>query len=109
MKDAERLVRKCLSEVMENETLSPDSLDLSLGLFNHYGITSLSMIMLMTSVCEQDQVPLEVFTEAEIAALRTPRDIVDALERLRAGGEACAARGIAPAIGAKSEASKSAP
>jgi hypothetical protein len=81
-------VGKCLSEVMDNEALSPDSLDLSLGLFNHYGITLLSMIMLMISVCEQCQVPLEVFTEAEIAALRTPRDIVDALKRLRAGGEA---------------------
>jgi acyl carrier protein len=44
-----------------------------------YGLASLDLIMLMTSVCSDAGVPLTRFDEEDIARLRTPSDIVNLL------------------------------
>ena len=85
MKDAESVIRKCLCDVVEG-ALRPESVDMSCSLVDHYGVTSLQMVMLMTSVCEDADVPLTSFTERDIAAIRTPNDMVVALQRISVGG-----------------------
>jgi acyl carrier protein len=89
MVDMEQLVRRCLCDVMDGADLRPESLDLSRGLFDHYGLTSLNMVMLMTAVCEEGGIPLTAFTDRDIAGFKTPQDIVDTTTRLaRAAGAA---------------------
>jgi acyl carrier protein len=49
-----------------------------------YGLTSLNKILLITSVCDETQVELFHFTEHDLARMRTPRDVIDALHRVAA-------------------------
>lgn len=57
------------------------ALDLSQSLFDHYGISSLEMVLLMTDVCEKAAVPMTDLTEVDIAQLKTPSEIVTLLRR----------------------------
>lgn len=82
--DTAELVRKCLCDVLGDEDLAPDNVDLDRKLFDGYGLTSLNMVLLMTSLCEEADIPLTAFTEKDIAGLKTSRDIVDALDRAMA-------------------------
>ncbi len=85
MKDSELVIRKCLCNVLD-DALRPETIDMGRSLVDHYGITSLQMVMLMTSVCEDADVPLTSFTENDLAAIETPRDMANALQRVRTGG-----------------------
>lgn len=70
--DVSRIVRECWGDVCENNVLA----DMHRSLAD-YGISSLQLITLMTSVCEASRLPLSALTEREIELIRTPADIVD--------------------------------
>ena len=82
--DTAELVRKCLCDVLGDEDVTPGNVDLDRGLFDGYGLTSLNMVLLMTSLCDEADIPLTAFTDKDIAGLKTPRDIADALDRAAA-------------------------
>ncbi|HEV7372765.1 hypothetical protein [Arenibaculum sp.] len=78
MKEIEKIVRQRLSKAV-NDQDEGRSLNLDDELGDGYGLGSLDLIMLMSSVCSDAGVPLTELSEDDIARLRTPSDIVDLL------------------------------
>jgi len=81
MKGIEELVRTGLCDVLGRDDLRPDGIDLDRNLFEGYGLTSLNMVMLMTGLCDEAGIALTAFTDRDIVALKTPRDIAALLAR----------------------------
>ena len=81
--DVARIVAGHLARILGREPPDVDTIDPDAGLFEHYGLTSLNMVILMTSVCEDTGTPMFAFTETDIARLRTPRDVVDLIASAR--------------------------
>jgi acyl carrier protein len=54
-----------------------DNIDFDAHLFDELGLTSINLVVLMTSLCEDLEVSLFEFTEADLARLKRPRDIVN--------------------------------
>jgi acyl carrier protein len=78
--DIETTARDNLTRVLESG-LSPDDLDLDLDLADGYGLTSLNKVLFLMSVCDDTGVALSEFTEPDVAAMRTLRDVTAALTR----------------------------
>lgn len=60
---------------------APADLDPDLDLASGYGLTSLNKVLFLMSACDDAKVDLSSFTEADVAAMRTLRDVVTALEQ----------------------------
>jgi len=80
----ESIVRECFSEAIGG-AISPDGVDLSRRLVEDYGVTSLQLVMLVTSVCEACDIPLTSFTERDIAGMKRTQDIIHAMQRANDG------------------------
>ncbi len=76
MSNIEPAVREALSSTLRRPPADAPALDLALNLKFDYGLSSLDLIMMMSTVCAQTGVPLTAFDEDEIAGLETPGDIV---------------------------------
>ena len=74
----ETLVRSSLASVIDTGTPAAE-LDPDVDLADGYGLTSLNKVLFLTGVCDDAQVDLAVFTEPDVAAMRTLRDVVTAL------------------------------
>ncbi|HEX6467762.1 MAG TPA: acyl carrier protein [Streptosporangiaceae bacterium] len=81
--DIETAARDNLARVVE-PAVAPEHLDLDLEMAEGYGLTSLNKVVFLMSVCDATGVALSEFTEADVAAMRTLRDVTTALAR-RAG------------------------
>lgn len=46
-----------------------------------YGLTSLNKVLFLMAVCDETGVGLSAFTETDVAAMRTLRDVVGGLAR----------------------------
>lgn len=46
-----------------------------------YGLTSLNKVLFLMSACDDANVSLSSFTEADVAGMRTLRDVVTALSQ----------------------------
>lgn len=66
------IVRACWGDVCEVD----GPLDMERSLADGYGISSLQLVTLMTSVCESSGLPLTALTERDLEQIRTPADIV---------------------------------
>jgi acyl carrier protein len=53
-----------------------NDVDLDADLSGHYGLTSLSIMLLITSVCEESEAELTSITEEDLSRLRTSRDLI---------------------------------
>lgn len=78
--DIEGAARENLARVLESD-LGPDDLDLDLDMADGYGLTSLNKVVFLMSVCDDTGVGLAEFTEPDVAAMRTLRDVTEALSR----------------------------
>jgi hypothetical protein len=78
--DIEPIVRRGLANVLDSGT-DPDDLDPDLDMAGYYGLTSLNKVIFLMSVCEDANVSLSSFTEPDVAAMRTVRDVVAALSK----------------------------
>jgi acyl carrier protein len=88
VKEIEKIVRQRLSKVLDGRD-DGAGLNLDADLGDGYGLGSLDLIMLMSSVCSEAGVPLTELGEDDIARLRTPMDIIDLLaSRMPAQGRA---------------------
>lgn len=76
MNKVEGIVRRCLCQTLSRPENEADRLDLAQHLKLDYGLASLDLIVLMTSVCTAAEVPLTEFSEDDISTLQTPGDIV---------------------------------
>lgn len=76
----EAAVREDLARVLD---AGPEAgaIDLDLDMADGLGLTSLNKVIFLMSACEDTGVSLSELTEADVAAMRTPRDVVTALAR----------------------------
>lgn len=76
--EIEAAARDGLAQVTESG-VAPGDLDPDLDMAEGYGLTSLNKVVFLMSACEESRVSLAAFTEADVAAMRTLRDVVTAL------------------------------
>ncbi len=76
--DIETTARENLARVLESG-LRPADLDLDLDMADGYALTSLNKVLFLMSVCDDTGVELSSFTEPDVAAMRTLRDVTVAL------------------------------
>jgi acyl carrier protein len=78
--DLEAAARDNLTRVLETEP-TPEDIDLGVDMADGYGLTSLNKILFLMSLCDETGVELSAFTEPDVAAMRTLRDVIGALGR----------------------------
>jgi acyl carrier protein len=83
MNEPHDIVLHHLSKCLRLSGAKPNGIDFDADLKRHYGLTSLNLMLLITSVCDDAAIELSNFTEDDIARLRTPRDIVAMLASAR--------------------------
>ncbi|MGW7290784.1 acyl carrier protein [Streptomyces xiamenensis] len=76
----ESVVRRHLARALESD-LAPDALDLDADMAGDYGLTSLNKVLFLMSACDEAAVSLARFTEPDVAAMATLRDVTTALAR----------------------------
>lgn len=74
--DVESATRTSFAKVSD---LEEGQLDLNADMVGDYGLTSMNKVLFLISVCEGLDVSLSTFTEADLAGMRTLRDVVDAM------------------------------
>jgi hypothetical protein len=74
----EAAARAGLASVLDTG-LHPADFDLDLDLAGAYGLTSLNKVVFLMAACDDTHVSLAEFTEPDVAAMRTLRDVVSAL------------------------------
>ncbi|HXP19233.1 MAG TPA: acyl carrier protein [Streptosporangiaceae bacterium] len=74
----EAAARECLARVIESD-VEPADLDPDLEMAEGYGLTSLNKVLFLMSACDDTSVSLSAFTEADVAAMGTLRDVITAL------------------------------
>jgi acyl carrier protein len=84
--DIEEAAREALASVLGPERL-PADLDLDADMSEDLGLTSLSKVIFLTSVCDDTSVSLSAFTETDVAGMRTLRDVVRAVTSARENHE----------------------
>ena len=72
--------RENLARVL-SPSIAPGDLDPDLDMADGYGLTSLNKVLFLMSACDDTGVSLAEFTEPDVAAMRTLRDVVTALAR----------------------------
>jgi hypothetical protein len=74
----ETVAREDLARVLDLP-VEPADLDPDLDMADGYGLTSLNKVLFLMSVCDDTRVSLASFTEPDVAAMRTLRDVIAAL------------------------------
>jgi hypothetical protein len=82
----EAVARDGLARVLDGDVEAAD-LDLDLDMADRYGLTSLNKVIFLMSVCDETSVSLSAFTEPDVAAMRTLRDVVVAVSGSAGTGE----------------------
>jgi hypothetical protein len=78
--EIETVAREDLARVLQT-AVGPAGIDPDLDMAENYGLTSLNKVLFLMSVCEDTEVSLSSFTESDVAAMGTLRDVVTALAR----------------------------
>lgn len=78
--EIEAAAREDLAKVLDPPAL-PEAIELGVDMADGYGLTSLNKVLFLMSVCDDTAVPLSSFTETDVAAMRTLRDVITALAR----------------------------
>lgn len=76
--DIESAAREALGRVLESDVL-PADIGLEQDMAEELGLTSLNKVIFLMSACDGTGVSLSVFTEADVAAMRTLGDVIDSL------------------------------
>jgi acyl carrier protein len=84
--DIEKAAREAIASVLEPGP-DPADLDLDADMSEGLGLTSLNKVIFLMSVCDDTSVSLSAFTETDLAAMRTLRDVVGALTNAKEGHE----------------------
>jgi acyl carrier protein len=73
MSNLQSIVSRNLAALLD---IDVDRIALDADLAAEYGLTSLNLVLLMTSLCDETGIPVFSFTDKDITSLRTPRDVV---------------------------------
>ncbi|QAU45221.1 acyl carrier protein [Bradyrhizobium guangzhouense] len=73
MSNLQSTVKRNLADLLDVDV---DRIALDANLSDEYGLTSLNLVLLVTSLCEETGIPVFNFTDKDIANLKTPRDVV---------------------------------
>lgn len=76
--EIETAARDNLARVLDTD-VEPGDIDLDLDMADGYGLTSMNKVLFLMSVCDDTGVGLSSFTEPDVAAMRTLRDVSKAL------------------------------
>ncbi|PXX69264.1 hypothetical protein DFR70_102953 [Nocardia tenerifensis] len=80
MPEVEKAVHDNFRKVIASGS-GAEELDADLDMVDDYGLTSLNKVLFLTAVCDETGVSLASFTEEDVAAMRTLRDVTTALAR----------------------------
>ncbi|MEU7140572.1 hypothetical protein ABZ942_14065 [Nocardia sp. NPDC046473] len=80
MPDVEKAVHDNFRKVIASNN-AQGGLDPDLDMVEDYGLTSLNKVLFLTAVCDDTGISLANFTEEDVAALHTLRDVTAALCR----------------------------
>lgn len=78
--EIETVARRNLAQVLESG-IAPQDIDLDQDMVGTYGLTSLNKVLFLMSACDDAGVDLACFTEPDVAAMSTLRDVTEALSR----------------------------
>jgi acyl carrier protein len=73
MKDIESIVKTNLTKLID---IDVSRIDIDLNIFDDYSLTSLNLVIMITNICDETDIPVFKFTDTDIANLRTLRDVV---------------------------------
>lgn len=73
MMDIELSARKNLARLIQ---IDIDDINFDLNISEDYSLSSLNLVILITNICEDTDIPVFSFTDSDIANLRTLRDVV---------------------------------
>jgi hypothetical protein len=76
--ELETAARENLARVLDSG-LAPGAFDLDTNMADGYGLTSLNKVLFLMSVCDDTGVSVSAFTEPDVAAMHTLRDVTSAL------------------------------
>jgi acyl carrier protein len=88
MSNIEAIVHDHCRDLLGGTLLAAESFDMRKRLVEEYGFSSLQLVTLLTSVCEQSGLPLTALTERDIEKIKTAEDIVSVIGRAFANGGA---------------------
>ncbi|KAA8888570.1 acyl carrier protein [Nocardia colli] len=80
MPDVEKAVHDNFRKVIASNNAQGE-LDPDLDMVDDYGLTSLNKVLFLTAVCDDTGISLANFTEENVAAMRTLRDVTAELSR----------------------------
>lgn len=76
----ELTARKNLASALAT-SVKPEELDATLNMREDYGLTSLSKILFITSLCNEMGISLGCLTEDDLARMHTLADVTDILDK----------------------------
>jgi acyl carrier protein len=80
MRTLDDIASSNLARLLDGPGGTTQPIDLDADLFDRYGLTSLKMMLLITSVCDEAGGDLSQFSEDDVADMRTLRAIVNRLQ-----------------------------
>lgn len=85
--DIETVVEKCCRDLLGDGRVER-TLDMESSLVEGYGFSSLQLVTLVTTACEEAGLPLTALTDQDIARIKTPTDMVTVIRgAMSRGGE----------------------
>lgn len=83
--DLEMVVEKCCRDLL-GDGRAERTLDMDRPLVEGFGFSSLQLVTLVTTACEESGLALTALTDQDIARIKTPKDMVtvirDAMSRV---------------------------
>jgi len=80
--EPQTIVSRNLARLLDPQASKSTGIDLDADLAAQYGLTSLSMVLLITSICEDAEIDLTRISEDEFQRLRTTRDVIALVESM---------------------------
>ena len=79
MANLEMVVRNTFGTTLSRD---PDTINMNAALSDEYAITSLQMVIIVTTICEECNIPLTLLTEKDIESMVTPNAVISILQAM---------------------------
>jgi acyl carrier protein len=80
MTPLETIAARHLARLVDPPIDDPSTVDVAADLVDTYGVTSLAMMLLITSICDETGTDLARFTDDDLGSISTLRAILDRIE-----------------------------
>jgi acyl carrier protein len=82
MTPLETIAARHLARLVDPPIDDPATVDVAADLVDTYGVTSLAMMLLITSICDETGTDLARFGDDDLSGIRTLNAILDRVERV---------------------------